>query len=177
VLLPEVRGTIESFGYVSVGRGLVLIAGPALVEQFPSGNAKFGEDRPQRLERRHDVALPARHRRKVIGGVAMFAGRLPQLCWNYVEVLCHCSLLVRKGPSRPTGRVPAEVWAGVKLPGGQYRKRHQLAHAHLVLRQIAEGLINPRELPESAQLLARTDVQSESEAAVVHVQLGRPTAA
>lgn len=70
------------------------------------------------------------------------------------------------------------VWAGVKLPGGQYRKRHQLAHAHLVLRQIAEGLINPRELPESAELLARRDMQPPTEAAVVHVALGRrPTAA
>jgi WhiB family redox-sensing transcriptional regulator len=70
------------------------------------------------------------------------------------------------------------VWAGVKLPGGQYRKRHQLAHAHLVLRQIAEGLINPRELPESAELLARNDVAPAAEVAVVHVPLGRrPTAA
>jgi WhiB family redox-sensing transcriptional regulator len=70
------------------------------------------------------------------------------------------------------------VWAGVKLPGGQYRKRHQLAHAHLVLRQIAEGLINPRELPESAELLSRNDIQAGAEAAVVHVTLGqRPTAA
>jgi hypothetical protein len=31
------------------------------------------------------------------------------------------------------------VWAGVKLPGGQYRKRHQLARAHEVLRDIAAG--------------------------------------
>jgi WhiB family redox-sensing transcriptional regulator len=70
------------------------------------------------------------------------------------------------------------VWAGVKLPGGQYRKRHQLAHAHLVLRQIAEGLINPRELPESAELLARSEIQPTAEAAVVHVTVGRrPTAA
>ena len=69
------------------------------------------------------------------------------------------------------------VWAGVKLPGGQYRKRHQLAHAHLVLRQIAEGLINPRELPESAELLARSDVQPAAEASVVHVAIGRRAAA
>ncbi|WP_293309001.1 WhiB family transcriptional regulator, partial [Mycolicibacterium sp.] len=41
------------------------------------------------------------------------------------------------------------VWAGMKLPGGQYRKRHQLARAHRILREIAAGLINPRELPES----------------------------
>ena len=31
------------------------------------------------------------------------------------------------------------VWAGVKLPGGQYRKRHELARAHQVLGQIAAG--------------------------------------
>jgi len=69
------------------------------------------------------------------------------------------------------------VWAGVKLPGGQYRKRHQLAHAHLVLRQIAEGLINPRELPESAELLARSEIQPAAETAVVHVTIGRRPAA
>ena len=34
------------------------------------------------------------------------------------------------------------VWAGVKLPGGQYRKREQLAQAHDVLRRIAAGEIN-----------------------------------
>ena len=69
------------------------------------------------------------------------------------------------------------VWAGVKLPGGQYRKRHQLAHAHLVLRQIAEGLINPRELTESAELLTRGDTAPAAEAAVVHVAIGRRPAA
>jgi WhiB family redox-sensing transcriptional regulator len=47
------------------------------------------------------------------------------------------------------------VWSGVKLPGGQYRKRHELARAHEVLRQIAAGEINPRQLPESAALLER----------------------
>jgi WhiB family redox-sensing transcriptional regulator len=69
------------------------------------------------------------------------------------------------------------VWAGVKLPGGQYRKRHQLAHAHAVLRQIAEGLITPRQLPESAELLSRADAEATPEPAVVHVALGRPPAA
>lgn len=49
------------------------------------------------------------------------------------------------------------VWAGVKLPGGQYRKRHALAYAHRVLREIADGRVNPRELPESADLLSRTE--------------------
>jgi WhiB family redox-sensing transcriptional regulator len=69
------------------------------------------------------------------------------------------------------------VWAGIKLPGGQYRKRHQLAHAHVVLRQIADGLLNPRELPESAELLSRTEVDGAPAAAVVHVRLGQRSAA
>lgn len=45
------------------------------------------------------------------------------------------------------------VWAGVKLPGGQYRKRSALAHAHATLRRIAAGDITPRELPENEALL------------------------
>jgi WhiB family redox-sensing transcriptional regulator len=69
------------------------------------------------------------------------------------------------------------VWAGVKLPGGQYRKRHQLAHAHAVLRRIADGLVNPRQLPESAELLSRTDVPASPGPGVVHLALGRPPAA
>ena len=68
------------------------------------------------------------------------------------------------------------VWAGVKLPGGQYRKRHQLADAHAVLRQIAEGLITPRQLPESAELLSRADAPA-AEPTVVHLALRRPSAA
>ena len=47
------------------------------------------------------------------------------------------------------------VWAGIKLPGGQYRKRHELARAHDTLRRIAAGEINARQLPESATLLER----------------------
>ena len=65
------------------------------------------------------------------------------------------------------------VWAGVKLPGGQYRKRHQLARAHEVLRDIAAGLINPRELPENVQLLSRSDALPAAAATVVHVPVGR----
>jgi WhiB family redox-sensing transcriptional regulator len=49
------------------------------------------------------------------------------------------------------------VWAGVKLPGGQYRKREQLAKAHDILRQIATGEINSRQLPDNAALLARRE--------------------
>lgn len=64
------------------------------------------------------------------------------------------------------------VWAGVKLPGGQYRKRHQLAHAHDVLRRIAEGTINPRELPESIELLSRSEDLPDPGPVVVHVRSG-----
>ena len=67
------------------------------------------------------------------------------------------------------------MWAGVKLPGGQYRKRHQLARAHEVLRNIAAGIINPRELPESVELLSRSEalptVATEAPTGV-HVQIG-----
>jgi len=65
------------------------------------------------------------------------------------------------------------VWAGVKLPGGQYRKRHELAHAHEVLRSIAAGIINPRELPESMELLSRSEALPTAAPTVIHVQLGR----
>lgn len=47
------------------------------------------------------------------------------------------------------------VWAGIKLPGGQYRKRAELAHAHETLRRIATGEIASRALPDNAALLAR----------------------
>ncbi|WP_204808783.1 WhiB family transcriptional regulator [Mycobacterium riyadhense] len=59
------------------------------------------------------------------------------------------------------------VWAGVKLPGGQYRKREQLAQAHDVLRRIAAGEINARQLPENAALLARSESSSVPVTAVV----------
>jgi WhiB family redox-sensing transcriptional regulator len=49
------------------------------------------------------------------------------------------------------------VWAGVKLPGGQHRKRDQLVRAHDILRRIAAGEINARQLPENAALLARRE--------------------
>ena len=65
------------------------------------------------------------------------------------------------------------VWAGVKLPGGQYRKRHQLARAHEVLQRIADGLVNPRELPESAELLSRAESLPAAPTTVVHGSLGR----
>src|SRR5271166_6305483 len=52
------------------------------------------------------------------------------------------------------------VWAGVKLPGGQYRKREQLAQAHDTLRRIAAGEINPRQLPDNAALLARREANA-----------------
>lgn len=65
------------------------------------------------------------------------------------------------------------VWAGVKLPGGQYRKREQLAQAHAVLRRIAAGEINARQLPENAALLALREGEAVSPTAVVlHLPVG-----
>lgn len=93
--------------------------------------------------------------------------------------LRRCPLTQQRQCARQAAEAGEEygVWAGVKLPGGQYRKRHQLAHAHAVLWQIAEGVINPRQLPESAELLSRTDVPPTPQPAVVHLTLGRPPAA
>jgi WhiB family redox-sensing transcriptional regulator len=67
------------------------------------------------------------------------------------------------------------VWAGVKLPGGQYRKREQLARAHDMLRRIAAGDINSRQLPENAALLARRehDVVAVPAVVVVHLPFAR----
>ena len=59
------------------------------------------------------------------------------------------------------------VWAGIKLPGGQYRKREQLARAHDLLRRIAAGEINARELPDNASLLARRERDAVPVATVV----------
>ena len=62
------------------------------------------------------------------------------------------------------------VWAGVKLPGGQHRKRQQLADAHHTLRQIASGDISARQLPENAALLERREtVALPTVAAVIHL--------
>ncbi|MEO6794118.1 MAG: WhiB family transcriptional regulator [Mycobacterium sp.] len=66
------------------------------------------------------------------------------------------------------------VWAGVKLPGGQYRKRAELAQAHAVLRAIAAGEINARELPENQALLANHErEQLPVAAAVFHLPASR----
>ena len=69
------------------------------------------------------------------------------------------------------------VWAGIKLPGGQYRKRHHLAEARAVLRRIADGLVNPRELPESVELLSRAETVPVPQVTVVHMPVGRPMTA
>lgn len=66
------------------------------------------------------------------------------------------------------------VWAGVKLPGGQYRKRSQLAAAHQALRQIAAGDISARQLPENAALLERRQTLAlPVVAAVLHLSAAR----
>lgn len=70
------------------------------------------------------------------------------------------------------------VWAAIKLPGGQYRKRHELARAHELLARIADGSVNPRELPESAELLSRTaDLAESVSTVVVHGPLMHPSTA
>ncbi|MBV9351415.1 MAG: WhiB family transcriptional regulator [Mycobacterium sp.] len=73
------------------------------------------------------------------------------------------------------------VWAGVKLPGGQYRKREQLVRARDILRQIAAGEINSRQLPENAELLARREGDTvPTTAAIFHLppaQMGPRSAA
>jgi WhiB family redox-sensing transcriptional regulator len=89
--------------------------------------------------------------------------------------LRQCPLAQQRACARQAIDVGEEygVWAGVKLPGGQYRKRHQLARAHEVLRDIAAGVINPRELPESVELLSRSEAPPAAAPRVVHVHLGR----
>lgn len=60
------------------------------------------------------------------------------------------------------------------LPGGQYRKRAELAQAHAVLRAIAAGQINARELPENQALLANHEgEQLPVAAAVFHLPTSR----
>jgi WhiB family redox-sensing transcriptional regulator len=64
------------------------------------------------------------------------------------------------------------VWAGVKLPGGQYRKREQLAQAHATLRRIAAGEISPRQLADNAALLSRREGDTvRATATVFHLPL------
>ncbi|MFA5710511.1 WhiB family transcriptional regulator [Mycolicibacterium sp.] len=65
------------------------------------------------------------------------------------------------------------VWAGIKLPGNQYRKRGELERAHETLRRIAAGEINARELPENAALLERRQHHPIPAVATVF-HLGRP---
>ncbi|WP_307787115.1 WhiB family transcriptional regulator [Mycolicibacterium mengxianglii] len=66
------------------------------------------------------------------------------------------------------------VWAGVKLPGGQYRKRHELAAAHDTLRRIADGDVSARQLPENAALLERRQsVMLPVVATVIHLPPSR----
>lgn len=62
------------------------------------------------------------------------------------------------------------VWAGVKLPGGQYRKRAELARAHESLRRIAAGETTSRQLAENAALLtSRQDEPVSAPATVFHL--------
>ena len=76
-----------------------------------------------------------------------------------VQCLRRCPLAQQRRCAQHaiTHREEYGVWAGVKLPGGQHRKRDQLARAHDVLGRIAAGEINSRQLPENAALLARRE--------------------
>lgn len=66
------------------------------------------------------------------------------------------------------------VWAAVKLPGGQYRKRGELAAAHDLLRAIADGQINARELPDNQALLTSRETEPlPTAAAVFHLPAER----
>lgn len=88
--------------------------------------------------------------------------------------LRHCPLAAQRMCAAQAVQAGEEygVWAGVKLPGGQYRKREQLADAHRVLRRIADGDVNARELPESVELLARDAAAPTALATVVHIPFG-----
>ena len=89
--------------------------------------------------------------------------------------LRRCPLAQQRQCARQAAEAGEEygVWAGIKLPGGQYRKRHELARAHEVLRRIADGEVTPRELPENAELLARSEGTPMAARTVVHLPLGR----
>jgi WhiB family redox-sensing transcriptional regulator len=79
------------------------------------------------------------------------------------------AVVVLPVPGGPT----SSIWAGVKLPGGQYRKREQLAQAHAALRRIAAGEISPRQLADNAALLTRRegDTAPRATATVFHLAI------
>lgn len=93
--------------------------------------------------------------------------------------LRRCPLASQRACARQAVEAGEEygVWAGIKLPGGQYRQRHHLARARELLRRIADGLVNPRELPESAELLARSEGLPSPRLTVVHLPVGQPVSA
>lgn len=93
-----------------------------------------------------------------------------------IQCLRRCPLVQQRlcAERALTHREEYGVWAGIKLPGGQYRKREQLAHAHDLLRRIASGEINPRQLPESAALLSRNEsAATRLPAVVLHLPSAR----
>src|SRR5947209_1440328 len=111
------------------------------------------------------------------GGDGAAKARAYELSATEARILClrRCPLAQQRVCAQYAveNREEYGVWAGVKLPGGQYRKREQLARAHDVLRQIAAGEINSRQLAENAALLARHEHDAVPPAAVV---LHLPTA-
>ena len=84
---------IEFFGIsiasFQVGGGLLLIAGPALVEQFAAGLPQLGEHRAERLQARQHRGVPGRHLVEVVGGEPVLLGRAAQLRGHDGDAFCH----------------------------------------------------------------------------------------
>ena len=68
------------------------------------------------------------------------------------------------------------VWAGIKLPGNQWRQRRELDRARAHLRRIAAGEVTPREIPENDALLRRGGGAAPAQAIVFHLPVHRPAA-
>jgi WhiB family transcriptional regulator, redox-sensing transcriptional regulator len=119
------------------------------------------------------------------GGDGAAKARAYELSATEARILClrRCPLAQQRlcAQYAVDNREEYGVWAGVKLPGGQYRKREQLARAHDILRRIGAGEINSRQLPDNTALLARREGDAvQVTAAVFHLrscQIGPRSAA
>ena len=121
LLLPGVGGLCEVVGQLGVRGGLLLVAGPALVEQFPAGVAQFAEDRAQGLQAGHDVGVAGRRPCASCSAVSRCsAGGLAQLVGHHVDALCHVALLSGRRPSPRAGSGSGHPawWVGVRACPG-----------------------------------------------------------
>src|ERR1700748_2478009 len=112
------------------------------------------------------------------GGDGAAKARAYELSATEARILClrRCPLAQQRlcAQYAVENREEYGVWAGVKLPGGQYRKREQLAQAHDVLRRIAAGEISSRQLADNAALLARRENDTMPvPAMVLHPQIAQ----